>query len=103
MKTIRKFLTKDESAEEEKAESVKEEHEDDHIPALFSIRRSPYYQTKICQMQLLDPILRTKRNLKLKLAEESDFYGFNRKAEVEKKILEENEMEMWFITKLSFI
>lgn len=67
MKAIRKHLVPGE-AEEEKAESVREEHEDDQIPALFSIRRSPYYQTQICQRDLLNPILRTKRNLKRSMA-----------------------------------
>lgn len=85
MAAIRKFLTKD-APEEEKAESVREEHEDDNIPELFSLRRSPYYQTKICQRQLLDPILRTQRNLKHKMAKEADQYAFNRKAEAEKKV-----------------
>jgi len=84
MKAIRKHLNPGE-ADEEKAESVHEEHEDDHIPALFSIRRSPYYQTKINQRDLLNPILRTKRNLKLKMAKQADFYRFNRKAEAAKQ------------------
>lgn len=93
MTAIRKFLTKD-SSEEDKAESPREAHEDDNIPDLFSIRRSPYYQTKICQRQLLDPILGTQRNLKHKMAKESDFYAWNRKAEAEQKLKESTEMEM---------
>lgn len=92
MKKIREHLTG--ASEEEKAESVHSENEDDQIPALFSIRRSPYYQTKIKQRDLLNPILRTKRNLKKSMAEKADFYRWNRHAEAAKQVEEEAEMVM---------
>jgi len=47
MTAIRKALTKEEEKPEgeaeDKAESVKSEHDEDDIPDLFSLRRSPYY------------------------------------------------------------
>jgi len=65
---IRQILEKEygkieDDEEEEETEQVKEStgHE---LPALFSLRRSPYYQNKIAYRQFEDPILHTTDGLR---------------------------------------
>lgn len=76
LKELRNLINKDGGDQIEEVPAVaevQEPHPDDEIPALFSLRRSPYYQGKIAAMNLNHSILRTKRNLKRKMAQKSDF------------------------------
>ena len=54
-------ITTKDNAPSESAESGPSEEAENRIPPLYSVRRSPFYQKKITQLQLNDHILQTRK------------------------------------------
>lgn len=85
LRSLRNLINKDGGDQIEEpavvAAEANEPHADDDIPDLFSLRRSPFYQGTIQNHDLLNPLLGKTTNLKHKMAKDSDFYRWNRKAE----------------------
>lgn len=69
LRAIQKKLRKDNNLPSIRKKSTKkyrkdsDDEDDENIPDLYSVRRSPFYQKKITQLQLNDHILNTRKNL----------------------------------------